>query len=113
VNLAGMIARNVLSGDMPLAEWDKIGEGAALLVDVRDPSEFAAGHIPGAINLPLPELRRRHGELPRDRAVWLCCGVGQRAYYATRYLVQEGYRAANLSGGYTTYRALRDAGLVA
>jgi len=113
VNLAGMIARNVLSGDMPLAEWDKIGEGAALLVDVRDPSEFAAGHIPGAINLPLPELRRRHGELPRDRAVWLCCGVGQRAYYATRYLAQEGYRAANLSGGYTTYRALRDAGLVA
>jgi hypothetical protein len=40
-------------------------------------------------------------------------GVGQRAYYATRFLAQSGYRAANLSGGHTTYRALRDAGLVA
>lgn len=113
VNLAGMIAANALSGDMPLADWDHIGDGAALLVDVRDPAEFAAGHVPDAINLPLPELRRRHGELPRDREIWLCCGVGQRAYYATRYLAQVGFRASNLSGGYTTYRSLRDAGLVA
>jgi NADPH-dependent 2,4-dienoyl-CoA reductase/sulfur reductase-like enzyme/rhodanese-related sulfurtransferase len=113
VNLAGMIAANVLAGDMPIADWDRVGDGAALLVDVRDPAEYAAGHLPGAINLPLGELRRRHGELPHDREIWLCCGVGQRAYYATRFLAQSGYRAANLSGGYTTYCALRDAGLVA
>jgi rhodanese-related sulfurtransferase len=113
VNLAGMIAANALAGDMPLADWNHIGDGVALLVDVRDPAEYAAGHLPSAINLPLGELRRRHGELPQDREIWLCCGVGQRAYYATRFLAQSGYRAANLSGGYTTYRALRDAGLVA
>lgn len=113
VNLAGMIASNALAGDMPLADWERIGDGGALLVDVRDPSEYAAGHVPGAINLPLADLRRRHGELPRDRDIWLLCGVGQRAYYATRFLAQSGFRAANLSGGYTTYCALRDAGLVA
>jgi NADPH-dependent 2,4-dienoyl-CoA reductase/sulfur reductase-like enzyme/rhodanese-related sulfurtransferase len=113
VNLAGMIAANALAGDMPIADWDRVGDGVALLVDVRDPAEYAAGHLPGAINLPLGDLRRRHGELPHDREIWLCCGVGQRAYYATRFLAQSGYRAANLSGGYTTYCALRDAGLVA
>lgn len=112
VNLAGMIAANALSGDMPLADWERVGDGAALVLDVRDPGEFAAGHVPGAVNVPLSELRRRHAELPRDRAIWCCCGVGQRAYYATRFLAQTGFRAANLSGGYTTYRALREAGIV-
>jgi NADPH-dependent 2,4-dienoyl-CoA reductase/sulfur reductase-like enzyme/rhodanese-related sulfurtransferase len=112
VNLAGMIAANVLAGDMPLADWERLGATDALVVDVRQPAEFAAGAIPGAINLPLPELRARFAELPRDRTLWLCCGVGQRGYYATRFLLQHGYDARNLSGGFTTYRALRDAALV-
>jgi NADPH-dependent 2,4-dienoyl-CoA reductase/sulfur reductase-like enzyme/rhodanese-related sulfurtransferase len=112
VNLAGMIAENVLSGDMPLAAWERLGTTDALVVDVRTPEEFARGHVPGATNLPLDDLRRRHAELPRDREVWLCCGVGQRAYYATRFLAQHGYRPRNLSGGYTTYRALAAARLV-
>jgi NADPH-dependent 2,4-dienoyl-CoA reductase/sulfur reductase-like enzyme/rhodanese-related sulfurtransferase len=112
VNLAGMIASNVLAGDMPLGDWERLGSTDALVVDVRQPAEFAAGSIPGSVNLPLPELRARFGELPRDRALWLCCGVGQRGYYATRFLLQHGYDACNLSGGYTTYRALRAAALV-
>jgi NADPH-dependent 2,4-dienoyl-CoA reductase/sulfur reductase-like enzyme/rhodanese-related sulfurtransferase len=112
VNLAGMIATNVLAGDMPLADWERLGATDALVVDVRQPAEFAAGAIPGAINLPLPELRARFAELPRDRTLWLCCGVGQRGYYATRFLLQHGYDARNLSGGFTTYRALRAAALV-
>jgi NADPH-dependent 2,4-dienoyl-CoA reductase/sulfur reductase-like enzyme/rhodanese-related sulfurtransferase len=112
VNLAGMIASNVIAGDMPLADWERIGATDALVVDVRQPAEFAAGAIPGAINLPLPELRARFGELPRDRALWVCCGVGQRGYYATRFLLQHGFDARNLSGGFTTYRALRSAELV-
>jgi NADPH-dependent 2,4-dienoyl-CoA reductase/sulfur reductase-like enzyme/rhodanese-related sulfurtransferase len=111
VNLAGMIARNALAGDMPLADWGRIGDTAAMIVDVREPGEFAAGHVPRAVNLPLSEMRARFGELPRDRELWLCCAVGQRAYYATRFLAQHGYRARNLSGGYTTYRALRATGL--
>jgi len=113
VNLAGMIATNHVDGLMPLADWTALGTAPAILVDVREPDEYAAGHIPGARNLPLSELRRRHGELPRDHPLTLYCGVGQRAYYATRFLLQLGYRAANLSGGYATWQALRGAGVVA
>jgi rhodanese-related sulfurtransferase len=88
------------------------GTAPTVVVDVREPDEYVTGHIPDAINLPLSELRRRYRELPRQSPLALYCGVGQRAYYATRFLLQHGYRAANLSGGYTTYRALRAAGLV-
>jgi NADPH-dependent 2,4-dienoyl-CoA reductase/sulfur reductase-like enzyme/rhodanese-related sulfurtransferase len=113
VNLAGMIATNHLDGLMPLADWTALGTAPTILVDVREPEEYAAGHIPGARNLPLSELRQRHSELPRDHPLTLYCGVGQRAYYATRFLLQHGYRAANLSGGYATWLALRGAGVVA
>jgi rhodanese-related sulfurtransferase len=112
VNLAGMLAENVLSGDMPLADWAALDRTPAFVLDVREPHEFAAGHIPQAVNLPLPELRTRYRELPRDRDLWICCGVGQRAYYAIRFLTQHGYHARNLSGGYTTYKDLRAAGLI-
>lgn len=111
VNLAGMIAVNHLDGLMPLADWSTLGGPEQLIVDVRDPDEYGAGHVPGAVNVPLAELRRRHVELPRDRTLAVCCAVGQRGYYATRFLQQRGYRAANLSGGYTTYRALQAVGL--
>jgi NADPH-dependent 2,4-dienoyl-CoA reductase/sulfur reductase-like enzyme/rhodanese-related sulfurtransferase len=110
-NLAGMIAVNHLDGLMPLADWQALN--SAHVVDVREPDEFAAGHIPGAHNLPLSQLRERHHELPSDQPLALYCGVGQRAYYGTRFLLQHGYRAANLSGGYTTYRALVDGGVIA
>lgn len=107
VNLAGMIASNVLRGDVLLADWDKLPSAEALLVDVRQPEEFAAGHIAGAINLPLTEMRSRLAELPRDREIWLNCGVGQRSYYASRLLLQHGFLAINLSGGLTTYKYLQ------
>jgi rhodanese-related sulfurtransferase len=113
VNLAGMLAENVLNGDMPVADWRELDRAGALLVDVREPDEFAGGHIPNAINLPLSQLRSRYVELPKDRDLWLCCAVGQRAYYAARFLTQHGYRSWNLSGGYTTYKALKAAALTA
>lgn len=110
VNLAGMIATNHLSGDMPLADWTRLAGWQ--VIDVREADEFAAGHVPGALNLPLSVMRERWAELPRDRPLALCCGVGQRAYYAVRFLRQHGLEAVNLSGGYTTYRSLAAAGLV-
>ncbi|HEX4086323.1 MAG TPA: FAD-dependent oxidoreductase [Chthoniobacteraceae bacterium] len=103
VNYAGMIAANNLRGDLPLADWKQLGAASAVLVDVREPDEYNAGHVPGAMNLPLNQVRHRLGELPRDREVWLYCGVGQRAYYATRVLVQNGFHVKNLPGGYRTY----------
>jgi len=105
-----MIATNHLDGDMPLADWSRLADWQ--VIDVREADEFAAGHVPGAQNLPLSVMRERWVELPRGRPLALCCGVGQRAYYGVRFLRQHGVEAANLSGGYTTYRALAAAGLV-
>jgi NADPH-dependent 2,4-dienoyl-CoA reductase/sulfur reductase-like enzyme/rhodanese-related sulfurtransferase len=110
VNLAGMPAENVLNGDMPVADWLELDGTDALLVDVREPDEFAGGHIPNAINLPLSQMRERYAELPPNREIWTCCGVGQRAYFATRFLAQHGYQSRNLSGGYETYQAISAVG---
>jgi NADPH-dependent 2,4-dienoyl-CoA reductase/sulfur reductase-like enzyme/rhodanese-related sulfurtransferase len=105
VNVAGMVAANILRGDVEVASWAEVHDTEALLLDVRDAAEFKAGSIPGARNIPLGELRGALGDLPRDRPILLLCGVGQRAYYACRLLRQNGFDARNLPGGYTTYRA--------
>lgn len=97
VNFAGMIAADVLRGDMPLCHWDSVGGG--FLLDVRNPPELAVESVPGAVNIPLPELRARLGELPRDREILVICRSAQRAYYATRILLQNGFKARNISGG--------------
>jgi len=76
------------------------------LVDVRTPQEFSTGHILGAVNIPVDELRTRLGELPRDRTITVYCQVGQRGYLATRILLQEGSSAVDIAGGYKTYRLL-------
>ncbi len=110
VNVAGMMAANVLHGDMPLADWRDLRLSTAYLLDVREPDEFVAGHIAGATNVPLSQLRNRVTEVPRDRQVWVYCAAGQRAYFAQRLLRQRGVDALNLSGGYMTWQALHDAG---
>jgi rhodanese-related sulfurtransferase len=66
---------------------------------VRQPVELVVESVPGAVNIPLGELRARLGELPRDREIFLICRSAQRAYYATRILLQNGFKARNLSGG--------------
>ncbi len=107
-----MMAGNALRGDMPLADWTKARTGAAFLMDVREPQEFAQGHLDGAVNVPLTQLRKRIGEVPRGREIYVYCAAGQRAYFAQRLLLQNGFDAKNLSGGYETFTALRDAKLV-
>lgn len=109
VNIAGMMAENVLRGDMPLADWSRVAEPDHWVLDVRDPEEYARGHIEGALNLPLSEFRRRLDEVPRDRPVWVYCAVGQRAYFAQRLLLQRGFDARNLSGGFATFEAFQSA----
>ena len=97
VNFAGMIAADVLHGDMPLAHWGETD--GAFLLDVRTPVELAVESVPGAVNIPLHLLRARLGELPKDREILVICRSAQRAYYATRVLLQNGFKARNLSGG--------------
>ncbi len=97
VNFAGMIAGNLLRGDMPIAHWDGVGQG--FLLDVRNPPELEVESVPGALNIPLPQLRARLGELPRDREIFVVCRSAARAYYATRILKQNGFTARNVSGG--------------
>jgi rhodanese-related sulfurtransferase len=97
INFAGMIAADVLHGDMPLAHWDQTKGG--FLLDVREPVELVVESVPGAANIPLGELRSRLGELPRDREVLVICRSSQRAYYATRMLLQNGFKVRNISGG--------------
>jgi len=97
VNFAGMVAGNLLSGDMPIVHWDATDGG--FLLDVRNPPELKVESVPGAVNIPLPQLRSRLGELPRDREILVICRSAVRAYYATRILLQNGFAAKNISGG--------------
>lgn len=108
VNMAGFVAGGLLRGDHPQVDVETLMATPAaeqdLLLDVRTPQEFESGHIPGAVNIPVDDLRSRLGELPRDRRMAAYCQVGQRGYLATRILLQSGFSAANVGGGYKTYR---------
>jgi NADPH-dependent 2,4-dienoyl-CoA reductase/sulfur reductase-like enzyme/rhodanese-related sulfurtransferase len=104
VNFAGMVAAGVLRGDMPLSHWDSVDGG--FLLDVREPFELAVEHVPEAVNIPLGELRSRLDELPRDREIFVVCRSGQRAYTATRCLLQNGLDASVVSGGMLSHALL-------
>ncbi|MCU0927999.1 MAG: FAD-dependent oxidoreductase [Burkholderiaceae bacterium] len=97
VNFAGMVAGNLLRGDMPIVHWEGTGQG--FLLDVRNPPELEVESVPGALNIPLPQLRARLDELPRDQEIQVICRSAVRAYYATRILVQNGFTVRNISGG--------------
>ena len=97
VNFAGMVAVDILRDDMPICHWGAVDNG--FLLDVRQPAELLVEHVPGAVNIPLSELRARLAELPRNREILVFCRSGQRAYYATRILLQNGFKARNIAGG--------------
>ena len=97
INIAGMVAGNVQRGDLPLTHWDATPDG--FLLDVREPIEFAVERVPGALNIPLKQLRARLSELPRDREILVICRSGQRAHTATRILLQHGFMTRDVSGG--------------
>jgi NADPH-dependent 2,4-dienoyl-CoA reductase/sulfur reductase-like enzyme/rhodanese-related sulfurtransferase len=106
VNVAGMVAENILSGKVRIIHWNEIPEAKdeVLILDVRTPVEFEADSVDDAVNIPLDELRGRLDELPRDKMIILYCGIGLRAYIACRILMQKGYENVyNLSGGFRTY----------
>ena len=108
--MAGFVAAGLMRDDHPQIDVEYVLAQKPYLLDVRTPEEFAAGHFPGAINIPVDELRSRIGEIPTDRQIAVYCQVGQRGYLATRILRQKGFNAVNIGGGYKTYRLHRPAG---
>ncbi|HSO68908.1 MAG TPA: FAD-dependent oxidoreductase [Arachnia sp.] len=109
INMLGFIAENRLSGWEDSIQWHEVAEAqnaGAVVVDVRTPGEFAAGAIPGAINIPVDELRDRLDEIPEgDAPLVLHCGVGIRSHAALAALRDSGRTLLNLDGGYTTWKA--------
>ncbi|NLW59702.1 MAG: FAD-dependent oxidoreductase [Firmicutes bacterium] len=111
VNIAGYVAGNIIRGDLPVVSWDQVLDQENpdfLLLDVRTKSQFAAGALDGALNIPLAELRQRLHELPKEKEIIVYCTVGLTSYLATRLLIQNGFKARNLSGGWRTLKAIRE-----
>jgi NADPH-dependent 2,4-dienoyl-CoA reductase/sulfur reductase-like enzyme/rhodanese-related sulfurtransferase len=110
VNMAGFAASNVLAGDLALwdaTDLDHLGD-ATVLLDVRSPREYRSGHLPGALNIPHTDLRRRLAEVPDGVPVRVYCASGFRSYLALRILRQHGHDdAASLSGGLATLHLAR------
>ncbi len=108
INMAGFVAGGLLRGDHPQVDVEAVlaapENQRAFVLDVRTSQEFSAGHLPGAVNIPVDELRSRLEEIPRDREIAAYCQVGQRGYLATRILRQSGFSASNIGGGYKTYK---------
>jgi len=107
VNILGYIADNLLSGLVQTVQWSDVDEWRlrnAQFLDVRTTEEFAQGSLPGAINIPVDQIRDRYRELDDVDAV-VFCEVGQRGHVATLLLNELGVRARNLDGGYKTWSA--------
>jgi NADPH-dependent 2,4-dienoyl-CoA reductase/sulfur reductase-like enzyme/rhodanese-related sulfurtransferase len=102
VNTAGFVASHIARGDIPTVAPETWRPGGEFLLDVRDPDEREeSGALPGAVNIPLAQLRDRLGELPRNRRIITYCQKGQRGYLAACALSGHGFDdVANLRGGY-------------
>ncbi|MBD3255599.1 MAG: pyridine nucleotide-disulfide oxidoreductase [Candidatus Lokiarchaeota archaeon] len=110
VNMAGYVASNVLRDDHPIWHWNQVEEikkNNSLLLDVRTPEEYKVGTIDGAVNINDLELRSHLDEISKDKNIFVFCEVGFRGYLATRLLLQKGYNAKNLTGGYKLYKTAR------
>lgn len=109
VALAGYVAEDIITGKTNPVYWRELRDiemENKFLLDVRTPDEFSLGSLPGAVNIPLDELRDRLAELPKDKMIYTFCAVGLRGYLAYRILTQHGFdKVRNLSGGLKTYRA--------
>lgn len=104
VNYAALVALNVKNGvfrQVPVTAVRELVEQKAFIVDVREEPEYQAGHIVGAVNIPLSRLRERAGEIPKDRPVYLHCRTSQRSYNAIMALQGMGWNNLyNISGSF-------------
>ncbi len=107
INMVGFVAENLIGGKMKLAFWEDLKtiqeDENALLLDVREKEELADGMIPGAVHIPLGQLRKRINELPKDKKIYAYCYSGVRSYTAARILIGLGYDGYNMAGGWSLY----------
>ena len=110
VNVAGYMIQNLLTEKLSQYHWHEVDtlprDGSATLLDVRTPTEFAAGHIEGFSSIPVDELRARLTEIDPGKPVYLVCHSGLRSYIASRILIQNGLQVSHLCGGWRFYRTL-------
>uniref|UniRef100_UPI0022868377 rhodanese-like domain-containing protein n=1 Tax=Vibrio anguillarum TaxID=55601 RepID=UPI0022868377 len=106
INHAAFVANNIIKGDATVIHYDEIDNLSEdqVLLDVRNQGELeSVGYLEGAINIPIDQLRHRMNELPKDKEIVIYCQVGLRGNVAYRQLVNKGFKARNLIGGYRTY----------
>jgi len=89
-----------LLGIGPHTDLKAILAGGATLVDVRTREEYAAGHIPGSINIPLNNLESNLSKIPKNKAVITCCASGMRSGSAKSLLASKGYTEVHNGGGW-------------
>lgn len=107
VNMAGFVAENILLDRLRVFYWNETNnlKQGDILIDVRTADEFSNGRIPGAINIPVDEIRNRLDEIPIDQTIYIYCEAGLRGYLAQRILRQRGFNNVfNLSGGYYLWK---------
>ncbi|MFA0568372.1 FAD-dependent oxidoreductase [Vibrio gallaecicus] len=110
INQAAFVASNIIKGDATPIHYHQIDQLSEnqLLLDVRNPNELSNGNfLEGAVNIPVDQLRERMTELPKDKEIIIYCQVGLRGNVAYRQLVNNGYKARNLIGGFRTYQFSR------
>lgn len=104
VNMAGLVATNILNEEfyqISPSQVRTLVEQNELIIDVREPDEYAAGHIKSAINIPVSEFRERLDEFPRDKTIYIHCFSGQRSYNVVRALINLGYtNVYNIAGSF-------------
>lgn len=106
VNMIGYVADNIVKGKTKMIKYQETIDKSpdqVFRLDVRQPKEFEKGAIPGFINIPLPEIRSRLEEIPRDKTIYLCCLSGQRSYFAQTILNNLGYDTYNVFGSWMLY----------
>ena len=113
VNMAGFVAENLLHNKVKFIQWNEVAAKTpgSFLLDVRKPEEHALSSIPGAVNIPVDELRGRINELPIDKPIIIYCEIGLRGYLAHRMLKQKGFKeVVNLAGGHALWKVCIEEG---
>ena len=113
-NLVGYVIQNLRAGLFKSYSIDESEElprdGSVTLLDIRTPEEFANGSLEGAINVCVDGIREHLDQIPKDKPVYVICGMGMRGYVACRVLEQHGYDCKNLMGGFAFYREVKRGG---